>query len=72
MVVDASRPLQTVMRLAGASARVSPLPTQRVAAWLGLEEVPLLGSLITEPAAMTIAALLLALLVMSLEDLSLT
>ena len=29
-------------------------------AWLGLAVVPLLGSLITEPAAMTIAALMLA------------
>jgi Ca2+-dependent lipid-binding protein len=29
-------------------------------AWLGLAAVPLLGSLITEPAAMTIAALMLA------------
>jgi hypothetical protein len=29
-------------------------------AWLGLAAVPLLGSLITEPAAMTLAALMLA------------
>ena len=71
-MLDASRRmLQIVTRLADAIARVSPLPTQRAAAWLGLEEVPLLGSLITAPAAMTIAALMLA-LVMSLEDLSLT
>jgi hypothetical protein len=34
-----------------------------MAAWLGLAAVPLLGSLVTEPAAMTIAALMLAPLV---------
>lgn len=72
-MLDASRRmLQIVMRLADAIAGVSPLPTQRAAAWLGLEEVPPLGSSTTAPAAMTIAALTLALLVMSLEDLSLT
>lgn len=61
MVVAASRPvLQTVMRAVGAIARLAPLPTPLVSAWLGLAAVPLLGSLITEPAAMTIAALLLA------------
>lgn len=64
MVVAASRPvLQTVMRAVGAIARLAPLPTPLVSAWLGLAAVPLLGSLITEPAAMTIAALLLAPLV---------
>ena len=61
MVVAASRPvLQTVTRLVAAIARLSPLPTSLAAAWLGLAGVPLLGSLITEPAAMTIAALMLA------------
>lgn len=64
MVVAASRPvLQTVMRLVAAIARLLPLPTSLAAAWLGLAGVPLLGSLITEPAAMTIAALMLAPLV---------
>jgi len=37
-----------------------PLPTPVASAWLGLAAVPLLGSLIAEPAAMTIAALMLA------------
>ena len=41
-------------------ARLLPLPTPMASAWLGLAAVPLLGSLITEPAAMTIAALMLA------------
>jgi len=41
-------------------ARMLPLPTPVAAAWLGLAVVPLLGSLVTEPAAMTIAALMLA------------
>ena len=64
MVVAASRPvLQTVMRATAALARLSPLPTPLASAWLGLAAVPLLGSLVTEPAAMTIAALMLAPLV---------
>lgn len=37
------------------------MPTPLATAWLGLAVVPLLGSFITEPAAMTIAALMLAL-----------
>ena len=40
-----------------------PLPTPVATAWLGLAAVPLMGSLVTEPAAMTIAALMLAPLV---------
>ncbi len=61
MVVAASRPvLQTVMQAVAALARLLPLPTPVASAWLGLAAVPLLGSLITEPAAMTIAALMLA------------
>jgi Putative Na+/H+ antiporter len=60
MVVAASRPvLQTVLRGVDAMARGLPLPTPLATAWLGLAAVPLLGSLITEPAAMTLAALLL-------------
>ena len=42
------------------AVRIMPLPAALAAAWLGLAAVPLLGSLITEPAAMTIAALMLA------------
>lgn len=61
MVVAASRPvLSMVQRLLLALARLMPLPTALVQAWLGLAVVPLLGSLITEPAAMTLAALMLA------------
>ncbi|WP_431108002.1 putative Na+/H+ antiporter [Variovorax paradoxus] len=61
MVVAASRPvLRTVMAGVSLVARVLPVPTPLAAAWLGLAAVPLLGSLITEPAAMTIAALMLA------------
>ena len=61
MVIAASRPvLVTVMALVDALARWLPVATPLATAWLGLAAVPLLGSLITEPAAMTIAALLLA------------
>lgn len=61
MVIAASRPvLRTVMSLVNAIARLSPVRTPTATAWLGLAAVPLLGSLITEPAAMTIAALLLS------------
>nr|WP_315431513.1 putative Na+/H+ antiporter [uncultured Albidiferax sp.] len=64
MVVAASRPvLELVQGLLSAIARVLPLPTPLVLTWLGLALVPLLGSLITEPAAMTLAALILAPLV---------
>lgn len=61
MVIAASRPvLRTVVALVDATARWLPAPTPLATAWLGLAAVPLLGSLITEPAAMTIAALMLA------------
>jgi hypothetical protein len=61
MVVAASRPiLQTVLAAVDRIARMLPMPAALATAWLGLAAVPLLGSLITEPAAMTIAALLLA------------
>ena len=61
MVVAASRPvLELVSRLTAALARMAPVRTELALAWLGLALVPLTGSLITEPAAMTIAALMLA------------
>jgi len=61
MVVAASRPiLQAVLASVNAVARTVPLRTEVASAWLGLAAVPLLGSLVTEPAAMTIAALMLA------------
>ena len=61
MVVAASRPLlRTVIVAVNLIAHRLPLPTPVAIVWLGLAAVPLLGSLITEPAAMTIAALMLA------------
>ncbi len=57
MVVAASRPvLDFVQRLIDVLSGGRPL----LQAWLGLALVPLAGSLITEPAAMTLAALMLA------------
>ncbi|MES2189605.1 MAG: putative Na+/H+ antiporter [Pseudomonadota bacterium] len=61
MVVAASRPiLQAVSWLIDLVARLVPIRTSLATAWLGLAAVPLMGSLVTEPAAMTIAALMLA------------
>ena len=61
MVVAASRPvLEVVGHSMAMLARLLPLPRPMALAWLGLAVVPLLGSLITEPAAMTLAALMLA------------
>jgi hypothetical protein len=60
MVVAASKPvLEAVRHVLEGVALTLPLPTAWVLAWLGLAAVPLLGSLITEPAAMTLAALML-------------
>ena len=64
MVVAASRPvLEAIRALIDALARLIPLRTAMVRVWLCLALVPLVGSLITEPAAMTLAALMLAPLV---------
>jgi len=64
MVIAASRPIfQAVATAVGFAARVLPIPTSLATTWLGLAAVPLLGSLVTEPAAMTIAALLLSALI---------
>lgn len=61
MVVAASRPvLECVIGALGSVARLVPVRTPLALAWLGLAVVPVLGSLITEPAAMTLAALMLA------------
>lgn len=61
MVIAASKPvLEVVRNLMQTLARAVPLPTPLVLAWLGMAAVPLMGSLITEPAAMTLAALMLA------------
>ncbi|HET9206257.1 MAG TPA: putative Na+/H+ antiporter [Burkholderiaceae bacterium] len=61
MVVAGSRPvLATMHQLVNAMARMLPLPRLVAVTWLGLAVVPLMGSLVTEPAAMTIAALMLS------------
>lgn len=61
MVVAASKPiLETVRAAIAMLARALPPRTVLVQVWLCLAAVPLLGSLITEPAAMTLAALMLA------------
>ncbi|RZI42932.1 hypothetical protein EGT07_08705 [Herbaspirillum sp. HC18] len=61
MVVAASRPvIEAVRRSVLTVARALPVRTALAQAWLGLGAVPLLGSLVTEPAAMTLAALMLA------------
>jgi hypothetical protein len=61
MVIAASRPVMTgVTAAVQGLARVMPVPRGMAIAWLGLAVLPLFGSLITEPAAMTVAALLLS------------
>ncbi len=61
MVIAASKPvLHLVMALVNTSARFLPVRSSVASAWLGLAAVPLIGSAITEPAAMTIAAIMLA------------
>lgn len=61
MVIAASRPVMHAVETSlRTTARALPAPTPIVGAWLSFAIVPLFGSLITEPAAMTIAALMLA------------
>jgi hypothetical protein len=60
MVVAASRAvLQESRRLVALTARLLPLPSAMAYFVVTLSLVPLLGSFITEPAAMTLAALIL-------------
>lgn len=64
MVIAASRPvLASVRGLLAWLARLLPVREEVAHTWFGLALVPLAGSLVTEPAAMTIAALMLAPLV---------
>jgi hypothetical protein len=64
MVVAASRPvLEVIKGMIETLAKLAPLRTAVARVWLCLALVPLIGSLITEPAAMTLAALMLAPLV---------
>ena len=60
MVVAASKPvLESIRALISVLARLIPLRTAVMRVWLCLALVPLIGSFITEPAAMTLAALML-------------
>lgn len=60
MVIAASKPVMAaVSSIISVLARSLPVATPVAQVWLGLAAVPLLGSLITEPAAMTLAALML-------------
>lgn len=60
MVIAATRPiLQAVKSAIDWAAAAVPAPTHIARAWLALAAIPVLGSFITEPAAMTIAALVL-------------
>jgi hypothetical protein len=60
MVISASRPiLQLVSDVVRRLAIVVPLPASVAYYFLALSVVPLLGSIVTEPAAMTLAALML-------------
>lgn len=61
MVVAASRPvLEVIKQAVAACANVAPVRANLAQVWLGIAAVPLMGSFITEPAAMTLAALMLA------------
>ncbi len=61
MVIAASRPVLWAVTTATLKlAHWAPARTSVAMVWLGLAAVPLLGSAVTEPAAMTIAALMLA------------
>ncbi len=60
MVISASRPvMQAVSEAVRRAAAVVPLPDAVACYFLALSLIPLLGSVVTEPAAMTIAALML-------------
>jgi len=60
MVIAASRPItQFTADLVHVSAKAMPLQRSLAMFFLSLSMVPMLGSIITEPAAMTIAALML-------------
>ena len=61
MVLAASKPILVMVEWVIVSlATVLPGRTAVIQVWLGLAAVPVLGSFITEPAAMTLAALMLA------------
>jgi hypothetical protein len=61
MVIAASHPVLVTLRAAvDWLARLLPVQRELAVAWVCLAVLPLLGSLVTEPAAMTMSALLLA------------
>lgn len=61
MVIAASHPvLDTVRGAIKSLSRIAPCDATLAEVWLCLVMVPLVGSLITEPAAMTLSALMLA------------
>lgn len=61
MVIAGTRPiLQTALRSVHLLTRIVPLPSNIVFYFLTLTLIPLMGSLITEPAAMTLAAFMLS------------
>lgn len=60
MVIAASHPVMAALQASvQRAARLLPVETGLATVWLCLAVLPLLGSLVTEPAAMTLAALLL-------------
>lgn len=60
MVVAGSKPILKLAEvLVNALARVTPLPQSMAVYFLALSVLPLMGSVLTEPAAMTLAALTL-------------
>jgi Na+/H+ antiporter NhaD/arsenite permease-like protein len=68
MVVAASRPIiEFAKEMIIKTAKLIPIQSTLAQTWLALSLVPLLGSLITEPAAMTLAALILAPLIFRKE-----
>lgn len=61
MVVAASRPVvEIIQALIAVIAKLAPVRAVVAQVWLCLAVVPLIGSLITEPAAMTLSALMLS------------
>jgi len=68
MVIAGSRPILNLATLLVTTvARLVPLPTSLAVYFLALSMIPLMGSLVTEPAAMTLAALMLRSRVFNVE-----
>lgn len=68
MVIAGSRPILNLATLLVTTlARLVPLPTSLAVYFLALSMIPLMGSLVTEPAAMTLAALMIRSRVFNVE-----